>query len=103
MNILCQICNELIATTEKKALLVPLHGNMFQSPYPDRMPASLLESTEYEFIKCPMCGFRPFLQDDEVLTDKGIYKIELDFICDVCGKVCKSRAGLVAHMRSHNE
>ncbi|MEA1925848.1 MAG: C2H2-type zinc finger protein [Patescibacteria group bacterium] len=23
------------------------------------------------------------------------------FICEICGKVCKNNAGLIAHMRSH--
>ena len=75
MNILCQICGSLIATADKEDLQIPLHGSMLHSPYPERMPESLFPDTEWEFLKCPVCLHRPFLTDDIVLTDEGIYRI----------------------------
>ena len=110
MNILCQICESLIATADKEVLSVPIHGNMLQSPYPDRMPESLFPDAEWEFLKCPVCLHRPFLTDDIVLTDDGIYQIPVpqkveevkeavcEFACpDGCGKSFKSERALRMH------
>lgn len=69
--IYCQICEERIAMADHKDLSVPIHGDMFVSPYPDRMPESIIQPAEWEFIRCPYCNTRPFIRDDEVLTDKG--------------------------------
>lgn len=110
MNILCQICTSLIATANKEDLKIPLHGSMFQSPYPDRMPESLFPDTEWEFLRCPVCLHRPFLTDDIVMTDTGVHRIpppekaeELakenspTFVCPDCGKPFESGRALNMH------
>lgn len=47
-------------------------------------------------------------QDEIIAQNKNtiekleqIQQEEDKFKCDVCGQVCKSKAGLVAHMRKH--
>lgn len=110
MNILCQICDSLIATANKDDLQVPIHGSMLHSPYPDRMPESLFPDTEWEFLKCPVCLHRPFITDDMVLTDEGVYhipeqgqeeivKVVEEVICPKCGKAFKNERALGAHLR----
>jgi hypothetical protein len=34
--------------------------------------------------------------------DEPIKPVE-EFVCDVCGRVCGSKAGLAAHMRTHKK
>ena len=112
MNILCQICTSLIATANKEDLKIPLHGSMLHSPYPERMPESLFPDTEWEFLKCPVCLHRPFLTNDMVLTDAGVYQIplpekveelteevSLEVVCSKCGKLFKNERALAAHLR----
>ena len=111
MNILCQICGSLIATANKDDLQIPLHGSMLQSPYPDRMPESLFPDTEWEFLKCPVCLHRPFITNDIVLTDEGVYRIpekeeipeaeevRAEAICPKCGKAFKNERALATHLR----
>ena len=77
LNIICEICEEHIATAKKKDLSVPLTGHMFGPPLPDRMVHSLLADVEWEYIRCPMCNKRPFIRDDEVMTPYGTYRIPL--------------------------
>jgi hypothetical protein len=35
-------------------------------------------------------------------VDETIKQIENELKCEVCGKVCKNKSGLKAHLRSHN-
>lgn len=95
----CGICDEQIATAKKSDLSVPLTGQMFGPPFPERMRHSLLTHTQWEYLKCPTCGNNPFLRDDEVMTPDGIYQIPSEipppitkpidtfttkFICECC-------------------
>lgn len=124
----CQICEERIAMADPKDLSVPLHGNMFVSPYPERMPEPILQPTEWEFLRCPFCQTRPFIRNDEVLTENGvIIRIPLPskdknrpeseisgdqiqpigadtaiYPCNCCNppKKCTSLAGLRSHERA---
>ena len=80
LNIKCSICFELIATAEPTSLGIPLAGHMLGPPYPERMTVPLLQPTEWEYLRCPVCNNNPFLKNDEVLTDEGIYKIPPDEI-----------------------
>jgi hypothetical protein len=38
---------------------------------------------------------------DELLIDDE--KETIEFICDICGKVCYSKIGLNSHLRKHNK
>ena len=90
-----------------------------------------LPDTEWEDMRCGYCNQRPFTERDGFLTDEGYIKIqpkiveasvvppsvleefevkvdnvkvELEsnaFVCEVCGKICKGKAALGAHMRVH--
>lgn len=90
-----------------------------------------LPDTTWEDMKCGYCNQRPFTQRDGFLTDEGYktiqptviettvippsiteefavevnnVNIELEsnaFVCEVCGKICKGKAALGAHMRVH--
>ena len=102
MKVYCQVCNELIATTDANILSVPVTGDMFRPPYPDRMKEMLFAGVDWEFMRCPMCHKRPLLTDRAILTADGIYEIPT-FICEICGKDCTNRGGLGAHMRTHGD
>lgn len=78
---------------------------------------------EYSKTKCPHCGQETILlirqkgQSWEILNtainidiaEKPKMKIEEtkqvsnEFVCSVCGKICKSKSGLTAHLKTHNE
>jgi|ADurb_Total_1113_FD_contig_51_1671032_length_1372_multi_2_in_0_out_0_4 hypothetical protein len=90
-----------------------------------------LPDTTWEDMRCGYCNQRPFTERDGFLTDEGYIKIqpkiveasvippsvleefevkvdnvkvELEsnaFVCEVCGKICKGKAALGAHMRVH--
>jgi hypothetical protein len=115
MKIYCQICNELIATAELEGLSVPITGQMFKAPFPDRMPESMLQPTTWEHLRCPVCNNRPFLRDDEVMTEKGIHKIgqkkeeatatiiplsQQIFTCEICGRKIKGNVGYASHLKA---
>ena len=54
-------------------------------------------------LECPSCG-APYCGGGfkVAIDDSEIPKIENDaHVCPECGKVCKSKAGLMAHMRKH--
>ena len=109
MNILCQICNSFIATATKDDLKAPIHGSMFSAPYPDRMSESLIPAVKWEFLRCPECDFRPFIADDIILTDEGIYRVPAEVesveevetqpvVCAKCGKPFKNERALNMHL-----
>jgi hypothetical protein len=92
-----------------------------------------LPDTEWEDMRCGYCNQRPFTERDGFLTDEGYIKIEPkvvetdvipssvpedfevktdnvqeektlpEYKCDVCGRVCNSKAGLGAHRRTHKK
>lgn len=102
VKIYCEICTALIATADTETLAIPISGGMFGPPYPGRMEAPIIPDAEWEFIRCPVCGFRPFLKDDTVMTDAGLQKIPKEkHICEVCGKEFDRDAQLRGHMISH--
>lgn len=66
-TVYCEICEEPIAKIEPSKLKVPMMGKMFESLEPDRdIPPPFHPDLEWEFMKCPYCGFRPFVEDDQV-------------------------------------
>lgn len=74
----CDICFEPIALVNPSELLFPMIGSMFQSLEPDReIPPPFAPGLEWEFMKCPYCGFRPFVGDDKVtvVTEAGKDKL----------------------------
>ena len=76
MKIFCAICNEHISTADPLTLHRPLSGAMFASPDLWHGFAPPFDpGTEWLGMLCPYCRHRPFITEDEVLTEDGIYKV----------------------------
>jgi Zinc finger, C2H2 type. len=132
MKVICEICNEYIATVNLEDVSVPMLGSMFKTPDDFHgYDPPFLPDTTWEDMRCGYCNQRPFTERDGFLTDEGYIKIqpkiveasaippsvleefevkvdnvkvELEsnaFVCEVCGKICKGKAALGAHMRVH--
>ena len=70
-TIQCEICLHKLATVESLAL--PLTGAMFSPPDP-WMPPPFAPELDWEWMRCPMCGKRPFTQEGRfLLYDQGRY------------------------------
>ena len=66
----CEICSQKIAVTDPEELKSPMKGNMFQSHLAGNGVYSPFHpEADWEFMKCPYCGYRPFLSLEKVLTD----------------------------------
>ena len=63
-TIQCEICLHKLATVETLAL--PLTGAMFAPPDP-WMPPPFAPELDWEWMRCPMCGKRPFTQEGRFL------------------------------------
>lgn len=75
--ILCDICKQPIAQVDPKKVHAPISGDQLHSPMPGNgVPSPFHDSLAWEFLKCPFCGFRPFLKDDEI-TVESEGKLEL--------------------------
>jgi len=78
MKIVCQICNEHISNADPLTLHLPMSGAMFASPDPwHGFAPPFPAGTEWLDMKCPYGNHRPFITEDEVLTEDGIYKLPL--------------------------
>ena len=137
MKVICQICQESIAGAELEVLAYPMKGSMFSSV--DTLhdyPPPFGQDDNWETMRCPhgriqgesgqIGGHRPFIKDDEILTDQGIYRIphngqtpeppsdeEAERIvreklgakapvsCPVCGKAFDTNRKLQGHMIAH--
>ena len=71
-TIQCEICLHKLATVETGAdhryneLALPLTGTMFAPPDP-WMPPPFAPELDWEWMRCPMCGKRPFTQEGRFL------------------------------------
>lgn len=121
MKVQCQICFEWIAEVSKSDLSYPTTGAMFKSidshhGYPDPFPHNLT----WEDFKCPYGQHRPFIKDNEIMTDQGIITLEKDgspiqapgkeekdegqkeesgYTCETCEKVFQKEISLKQHVR----
>ena len=72
IKILCEICSEHIAMADTDTLCKPMLGTMFTSPDPFHgVPAPFDLSATWVHMNCPWCRRRPFMEEDQVLTDRG--------------------------------
>ena len=131
INIRCQICGEPIALANPLHLHRPMIGAMFLSPDPHHgFDPPFEPGTEWLGMLCPYCRKRPFITEDEVLTDSGVYRVPegpnpfdatpFDATpepsplseeyahdrwepkaCETCGKVIKGAGPMAAHRRVH--
>jgi hypothetical protein len=80
MKAKCQICDEFYAEVDLKTLRYPLAGSMFGSPDPVHgFDAPFDPSIEWEYMRCPYGRMhRPMVNDDAVLTEKGLVRLPRD-------------------------
>ena len=80
VDVYCEICEERIAQVRVGDLKYPMTGAMFQSPDTHHgYPAPFEPSTDWEYLRCPHCHFRPFLCEDRIQTgDRFIYALKGD-------------------------
>jgi len=75
VDVYCEICEERIATIRLGDLKYPMTGEMFKSPDAyHEYPAPFEPGTDWEFMRCPHCRYRPFLMDDRINAgDRFVY------------------------------
>ena len=76
-RLICEICDEAIASFDPADLSLPLHGAMFRPlapgyPMPWPEPADLLT---WEAMRCPICRYRPIVDEARLLTPDGYHEI----------------------------
>ena len=81
-QLICEICDEAIASFDPADMSLPIHGGMFRPkqpgypmPWPD--PAHLLD---WESMRCPYCRFRPIVDEARLLTPLGYYEIGAEVV-----------------------
>jgi len=74
MILLCETCGAEIASIDKKTLCQPITGKTLlplTPEHPDIFPNEL----PWEYIKCPMCQYRPFELPNKILTKIGYFEV----------------------------
>jgi len=108
-----------VAIVDEKTFSKPLRAAMFKPLNPQHDPSPPFMSDEWRYMYHRACGRYPWPYNvdrihgpDRILTDKGFVEIPtnnvpdsvpdvVEYLCDVCGKACKSPLGLNSHKRSH--
>lgn len=77
IKVICQICQEEIATLRPgAAIYYPLSGSMFASIEPERgIPSPFQPDDTWELMKCPYGPHRPMVRPDQILTSEGILHV----------------------------
>ena len=70
MILICETCTAELAKIDEENLCQPITGAMLLPITPQHMDI-FDDSLEWLYIKCPMCGYRPFELPDKIKTDKG--------------------------------
>jgi len=78
--VICQVCQERIATVDIDRLTYPLSGAMFESVDPaHQVPSPFDSGQEWETFRCPYGRtHRPMFKDNEILTPAGLIVIPKD-------------------------
>ncbi len=74
MILVCEICDEKLATFDPDAIATPIDGWMFQ-PLAHGYPQLWPEGMGWEHMRCPMCRFRPVVDERRILTTDGYHEI----------------------------
>ena len=74
MILVCEICDEKLATFDPDAISSPIDGWMFQ-PLAHGYPQLWPEGMGWEHMRCPMCRFRPVVDEVRLLTPDGYHEI----------------------------
>ena len=115
LKVQCGGCKKIMwRTTDKYNPDVRPNGSMLEfldpwksqgwDPFDDA--GRCMSSTICSMMNCPSCGaaLAPSGRLTVLEAEKPEETVEqAEFACEVCGKVCKSLAGLKAHQRSHKE
>jgi hypothetical protein len=76
MKVICEICSETIGIA-LPSISFPMIGRMFGSfdtwhGYPPPFEPDVC----WEFMMCPVCRHRPFIEQNRILTDEGYVEIK---------------------------
>ena len=67
IEIYCEICREKVAMADEATLVQPIRGSMFLSPDAwHGVPDPFAPTVDWEFMKCPWCLNRPFIDPTTV-------------------------------------
>ena len=118
VEVVCDICSGVIASCVVEDLDAPVHGSLFL-PIQAGWPKPFVSDFDWEFLRCPRCRFRPFIETDEITiknewnqrvkfkigkTEKFAQayrpksKTKRPFKC-ICGKTYTTKPSLQRHMR----
>lgn len=108
LKVKCQCCKGIFhETTDKYNPAILPNGSMVQliepylrqkwSAFADGLKAC--KGTSYSSMRCPSCTASMLRKNRLVVIPEP----EPEFVCEVCGKVCKSLLGLNSHKRSHKK
>jgi len=83
-QLMCEICRQTIGMFHTEDIAEPIKGAMFQSKDPRHgfPPPFLSPALEWEDMKCPYCGHRPFQARGYIMTERGYWSIESDKYVD---------------------
>lgn len=78
MIVVCEICKQPIATTDRDALRQPLTTDMFRSVDPlHGYTPPFVPGVEFQFMTCPLCRHRFAISEERILTDKGYVDVPI--------------------------
>lgn len=108
MKVKCPQCGRMsFETTEQFDSNLPPHGGMLRSLLQYHIDFLLSATTKAADLACPEClaplvvgGALNVVMPAKIAANDLQVPIPV-FICDVCGKECKSELGLNSHKRSH--
>ena len=90
LGVICQTCSpeapkvirtEPIALFDPSNMPHPMAGMNF-FPIREGMSSPFLAGQSWEFMSCPFCKTRPFLERNQICTDKGMFTLGKVFIAD---------------------
>lgn len=73
----CEVCTHEVAKLDPSKASLPIRGAMFTGPE-ENMPCPFPDDVDWQWMKCPMCGRRPFLQEGQFTTADGAWMHILD-------------------------
>ena len=90
LGVICQVCSpeapkmirtEPIALFDPSNMPHPMNGMNF-FPIRKGMSSPFLAGQAWEFMSCPFCKTRPFLDRNQICTPKGIFTLGEEFAPD---------------------
>jgi hypothetical protein len=69
----CEACTEAIGLFDPSTISLPVRGSMFLPLRGTRCP--FIPRQELPYFTCPVCGRRPWLELDKILTSTGFFMV----------------------------